>query len=260
MPTKLTVQEILAFWKSGQMSQTEAETALLEANITPADYQNWLDLIRTTPKDPQRPEYAAQNPVQGPVQKDPRLKFDASGNVLQNYGTLPESENPFGAYQRGLGEAGFNAGIGGGEFGDYLKSRLAPTSAVFLGGRALRGNLPAGQVEPEDAFAQYARQTRGGNLGGEAQSTFQGLVDKLRGGDVNTLAEGDPARAFLTPDTGNYGMVTDLAREAARGRLGGYAASRLLPSNDELIRQFRAGPTGAQNTDLLRYLQHAFGL
>lgn len=260
MPTAFQPYEILAFLKSGQMTAQEADTALQEAyaslGFTPQQIADSLKAFQRDTGQFRQP----QNPVQGPVQTDPKLRFDASGNVQQNYGTLPESENPWGAYQRGLGQAGFNAGVGGGEFGDYLKSRLAPTSAVFLGGRALRGNLPAGQVEPENAFAQYAQQTRGGNLGGQAQDVFQGLMNKLRGGDVNALAEGDPARAFLTPNADQYGMVTNLAREAARGRLGGYAASQLLPGNDDLLRQFRAGPTGAQNTDLMRYLQHAFGL
>lgn len=189
--------------------------------------------------------WAQPKPVQGPINVG--ANRTAQGNLRPNQGPLPELINPFGAYQRGLASAGLNAGIGGGEFGRYLQNqRFAPTNAVFLGQKTL-GNLPGENLE------QFAGRTRGGDLGAEAQNTFQGLLNQLRGG--NTQPE-SPIMQFLE----DYGPGADLAREAAGKRLGNYAASRLLPSSDELIRQFRAGPTGAQNTDFLAYLQRALGL
>ncbi len=190
--------------------------------------------------------------VSGPIQTDV--------TQFPNQGVRPEEIEPFGAYTRGLAGQGLNAGIGGGAFGSYLQSRFNPTSAVFLGQKGVRGLLPSGQVEPENAFEQFASQTRGGGLGAQAQTAFQGLMNKLRGGDINALAYGDPARAFLAPEDEQMGMGASLAREAVRGRLGGYAASQLLPSNADIVQQFRGGPSGAQNTAFLAYLQRAFGL
>lgn len=215
--------------------------AAAQSYLSSAGFNSQADVGKTPPP-----------PVSGPVQTD-ITKFP-------NQGARPEEIEPFGAYTRGLASRGLNAGIGGGAFGNYLKNRFTPTNAVFLGQQALRGLLPPGQVAPENAFEQFASQTRGGGLGAQAQTAFQGLLNKQRGGDVNALPFGDPARAFLTPEDDQMAMVASLAREAARGRLGGYAASQLLPSNADLLQQFRGGPSGAQNTALLDYLRAAFGL
>lgn len=191
----------------------------------------------------------------------PGFRIDASGKLVRNVGALAEEDFPFGAYQRGLAASGLNAGLGGGEFGEYLQRRAAPTSAVFLAQQALTGGKPLGTLEGENAFADYAQQTRGGNLGLQAQNLFQRLSNRGRaGGDPNALPQADPLRAFLLPEQGDYGRIAELGREASRGRLGGYAASQLLPSNEALIRQFRAGPIGAQNQDFLEYMRRAFGL
>ena len=199
-------------------------------------------------------------PVQGAT-PPPAKRVDAQGNLVSNTGPLPEEDFPFGAYQRGLAGAGLNAGLGGGEFGSYLKGRAAPTSATFLAQQALTGGKPLGKLEGENAFADYAQQTRGGNLGLQAQNLFQRLVNRGRGGgDPNTLPEADPLRAFLLPEEGDYGRIADLGREASRGRLGGYAASQLLPTNASLISQFRGSDIGAQNQDFLEYMRRAFGL
>lgn len=197
--------------------------------------------------------------IQGPVQTSDRpLRYDANGNLIPNQGPLPEEENPFGAFQRGLGKAGLNVGLGGGEFGNFLRGRFAPTNAVFLAQQALSGGQIPGEEADPNLFANFAQQTRGGGLGVQAQGVFQSLINRQRGGDIN--AADTRLLPFLAPSGDDYGLATDLAREAARGRLGGYAASRLLPSNPELISQFRAGPTGAQNTDFLNFLRSAFGL
>src|SRR3990167_9847218 len=197
--------------------------------------------------------------ISGPIGLPPP-RFDAKGQLIVNQGPRPEETEPFGAYQRGLAGVGRNAGIGGGAFGDYLQGRFAPTLATFLGKQALRGPLPAGEVEPQDAFQQYAQQYGGQDMGLQAQSTFQGLMNKLRGGDVSKLGEADPLRAFLTPSDAQMGQGLNLAREATRGRLGGLASRYLLPSNEDLLQQFQGGPTGAQNTDFMAYLQRAFWL
>lgn len=223
--------------------------------------EEWYSYARTgqSPYLPSQTPYDPVPQVQGPLMKEP-TKYDSAGNLVKTQGALPEEVNPFGAYQRGISVAGGNAGIGGGEFGNYLQGRYNPTNAVFLGQRAVRGLNPAGQQEDPNAFANYATKTRGGGLGEEAQLAFQGLMNKLTG-DVSKLGAADPSRPFLTPDSiEDYGLGASLGQEAARGRMGGYAASRLLPSNSALINQFRAGPTGAQSTAWMDFVRKAYGL
>jgi len=167
------------------------------------------------------------------------------------------NEEAFGgipAFQRGLRERGTPTGIGSGAFGRFLSGRFNPAAATFLGQTALDPSQGGG---PE-AFTNFVRNTGGLNLGQRAQDVFSGLLDLQRGGDVSAAPV--EAQRFLNPtDFADFQLFGDLAGEAARGRLGGFAASQLLPSSADLANQFLAGPTSAQTGGFGQFLRERLG-
>jgi len=167
------------------------------------------------------------------------------------------SEEAFGgipAFQRGLRERGTPTGIGSGAFGRFLSGRFNPAAATFLGQTALDPSMGGG---PE-AFTNFVRNTGGLNLGQTAQDVFSGLLNLQRGGDVSAAPV--EAQRFLNPtEFADFQLFGDLAGEAARGRLGGFAASQLLPSSADLANQFLAGPTSAQTGGFGQFLRERLG-
>jgi len=182
--------------------------------------------------------------VQGPI-----AETGIVGDVLSEeaFGGIP-------AFQRGLRERGTPSGIGSGAFGRFLSGRFNPAAATFLGQTALDPSMGGG---PE-AFTNFVRNTGGLNLGQRAQDVFSGLLNLQRGVDVSAAPA--EAQRFLNPtEFADFQLFGDLAGEAARGRLGGFAASQLLPSSADLANQFLAGPTSAQTGGFGQFLRERLG-
>tara|TARA_R110000823_G_scaffold253499_1_gene375941 strand:- start:253 stop:1113 length:861 start_codon:yes stop_codon:yes gene_type:complete len=188
---------------------------------------------------------------QGPIDEtlsvgDRSVLFPATLNE-EAFGGIP-------AFQRGLRERGTPTGIGSGAFGRFLSGRFNPAAATFLGQTALDPSMGGG---PE-AFTNFVRNTGGLNLGQTAQDVFSGLLNLQRGGDVSAAPV--EAQRFLNPtEFADFQLFGDLAGEAARGRLGGFAASQLLPSSADLANQFLAGPTSAQTGGFGQFLRERLG-
>ena len=189
--------------------------------------------------------------VQGAIEEtipvgDRNVLFPATLNE-EAFGGIP-------AFQRGLRERGTPTGIGSGAFGRFLSGRFNPAAATFLGQTALDPSQGGG---PE-AFTNFVRNTGGLNLGQRAQDVFSGLLNLQRGGDVSAAPV--EAQRFLNPtEFADFQLFGDLAGEAARGRLGGFAASQLLPSSSDLANQFLAGPTSAQTGGFGQFLRERLG-
>ncbi len=179
--------------------------------------------------------------------------------AIQNVGqVLPEEL--FGgipAFTRGLREAGLPTGIGGGAFGQFLRGRFDPTAATFLAQTALGGQPPTDLAAP---FASFAGQTAGGGLGQQAGGAFQNLLNLSRGGG-DILGQNPLAQRFLAPTEGaDFTLAANLAREASRGQIGGFAANQLLPRSNQLVEQFLGGPQSANAAAFLPFLQRSLGL
>jgi len=242
----ITVDEamklLLNFWTSaGSSNPTQAANDMLDAfagATTPkiTGTEGNLPTGTTTP--------TTTEPISGAIQ--PTTSIGALPEEL--FGLQP-------AFQRGIREAGLPGGIGGGPFGAFLESRFSPTRATFL------GNVATGNFNPENpqtAFADFARSTGGVGIGGQAQNAFMGLLNLARGSDISNQPL--EAQRFINPqEFSDFLLGGNLAREAIRGRIGGAAASQLIPGAPALANQFLAGPQAAQTGQFLPFLQKMFG-
>ena len=180
---------------------------------------------------------------------------------------LPEEMfGGFPAYSRGLERAGLPTGTMGGPFGSFLRGRFNPTEATFLGGIAARGD--PGPYEDEaggpytrdayNAFANFVSGAGGMGLGRQASESFQSLLDLQRGGPGSGS---EYAQKFIAPDAfADYQLGAGLGLEAARGKIGGFAASRLLPSREDLAYEWLGGPRAMNQAEYLDWVNRKLGL
>jgi hypothetical protein len=171
----------------------------------------------------------------------------------------------FPAYQRGLRARGLNPGIGGGVFGNFLGGRFAPIAATFLGEAAASGRTGLSGVPADiDAaefsapFASFAGEAigQGRGLGARAERALNALINLGGAGGA-----GSASQRFTAPtDFKDFILGADLAREAARGRLGGFAASQLLPTSASFMNEFLSGPMATQQAQYLPFLKRRYGL
>lgn len=186
--------------------------------------------------------------------------YMASFGTPQPAGT-PLQESAFWgrpAFRRGLTEAGFTPGIGGGPFGAFLQTRFDPARAAFM---AQSADPSLTDERERNAFARFVQQNVGrGGLGGVARTGFENLLRMLQPSTTG-FTPSVRQQSFLAPTTtADYLMGEDLAREVARSQMGGFAASRLLPQSGALATQFQASPMGADPSQFLPFLNRQFGL
>jgi hypothetical protein len=202
----------------------------------------------------QPPAGAPTQPAAPPAVAQPQPVTDETSKALEGQPIPDELFGGQAAYGAGLAARGLNTDIGSGAFGRYLANRFNPTRAVYSAGDLLAGG--SGDVgENPGAFQQYARDTGGMNLGDQALSTFRDLAG-AGPGDNAYLEE------FMDLAGEDRGRTAyDLAREAGRGRYGGFAASQFVPSYNRLYQGFFGG--GGQVDDSggwIDYLNRRLGL
>ena len=175
-------------------------------------------------------------------------------------GTYAPEEEFDAAFRRalsGLG-AGTNTFFGRNIYESNIPGQL---NAALLGRAATGGGgPPTGTPENRSLEGTLLQGGLGGiaNFGQIAQEAIRRLFSQ--GGAQGGLAEG-----FLDPS--NMGNQANLALGAARGQLGGYFASNLLPSAQELMRRFgsqsleQQQPQGTDpNLGFLNYALQRFGM
>lgn len=211
----------------------------------------------TDERPPPQVESGSPQPQEGTGTGLGDIQGPAGGGVVP-FGSLAEEIAPFAAFQRGLVGAGLPTGIGSGLSGSFLQNRFDPASATFLASQALSGGLEGASSLGQQPFEQFISGGLGG-LGAEASSAFQDFLNLARGG----TGVADPTfqqQQFLNPrENEEFLTAANLAREAIRSRIGGFAASRLLPRAADLQSAFLASPGATTQNAFLPFLQRTLG-